>query len=75
MKKLLLLTAVFMAMNTWSADYVICESKGNEMNKFESCATNLLNKGYKPLGSLGLEYFGPAGANTQSYYYQGFYRN
>jgi hypothetical protein len=71
MKKLLLITAMFMAMNTWSADYEICESKGNNISEFESCATNLLNRGYKPLGSLGLVYFNP----RDSYYYQGFYRN
>ena len=70
MKKLIMITAMFMAMNTWGADYKICKSPSSSMNMFESCATILLEKGYKPLGSLGLIQT----TTIKSYWYQGFYK-
>ena len=53
MKKLLLITAMFMAMNTWSAeDYSICTAFESEPEKLYSCAKNALALRYTPAGGL-----------------------
>ena len=50
MKKLLLITAMFMAMNTWSAEYKVCS--GFEPSEFYSCTNNLLMRDFIPVGGL-----------------------
>ena len=69
MKKILLITAMFMAMNTWSADYKICTIKAdyNVYAVMESCATDLLNDGYIPAGGI---YF----SDKYDRYFQAFYK-
>ena len=66
MKKILLITAMFMAMNTWSADYKICKSS-TIYSEMESCATDLLNDGYIPTGGI---YF----SDLNNRYLQAFYK-
>ena len=66
MKKILLLTAMFMAMNTWSADYKLCKST-TYYSEFESCATDLLNDGYIPAGGIHF-------SDKYDRYYQAFYK-
>ena len=49
MKKLLLITAMFMAMNTWSAGYSVCNGTLSEV---ERCGKRLMNMGFEPTGSI-----------------------
>ena len=53
MKKLLLITAMFMAMNTWSADYKLCHAI--DTKSLERCVLSFLNAGYEPFGSLAIQ--------------------
>ena len=50
MKKLLLITAMFMATSVWSSDYVVCA--GFEDSEFYSCIDNLLSQDFVPIGGL-----------------------
>ena len=50
MKKFLLTIAMFVAMNTWSADYYVCID--TKLPDLESCIEEYLAVGYKPHGSL-----------------------
>ena len=58
-----------MAMNTWSADYKICniEAGVGVYAKMESCATDLLNDGYIPAGGIHF-------SDKYDRYYQAFYK-
>ena len=56
MKKLIMITAMFMAMNTWSADYPdadykVCYVQGYT-DEIEECASEWVKKGYEPIGDL-----------------------
>ena len=47
---------MFMAMNTWSADYPdadykVCDVRG-EKSDIEECASEWVKKGYEPIGDL-----------------------
>ena len=48
MKKLLFISAMLMAMNTWSANsgYVVCEGRAQ---KVANCSVPYLDRGYTPL--------------------------
>jgi|MDSV01.3.fsa_nt_gb hypothetical protein len=55
MKKLIMITAMFMAMNTWSAsDYLVCEWDDNE--DLTKCVNRFINKGYQPVGGVFVAY-------------------
>ena len=54
MRKMLLITAMFMAMNTWSADYSICEGTINDVEK---CAKGYIRLGYEPAGGVSILWF------------------
>jgi hypothetical protein len=49
MRKMLLITAMFMAMNTWSADYFICVGTINDVEK---CVKGYISFGYEPAGGV-----------------------
>ena len=51
MKKLLLITAMFMAMNTWSAEYKVCAGFDLDYD-FYPCIDNLLMRDFIPVGGL-----------------------
>ena len=44
MKKILLITAMFMAMNTWSADYKVCYEE--KLTSLSDCSIELIKDGY-----------------------------
>ena len=50
MKKLLLITAMFMATSVWTADYQICRDKSDDA--VERCVNNWIKKGYVPIGGI-----------------------
>ena len=59
MRKLLLTTVMFMAMNTWSADYLICTSfdeakVDHNVDSMENCVNDALAEGFLPLGGVAL---------------------
>tara|TARA_X000001036_G_C20317252_1_gene658968 strand:- start:190 stop:411 length:222 start_codon:yes stop_codon:yes gene_type:complete len=59
MRKLLLTTAMFMAMNAWSADYLICTSfdeaqEDHNVDSMEKCVNDALAEGFLPLGGVAL---------------------
>ena len=59
MKKLLLITAMFMAMNTWSADYLICTSfdeaiEDHNVDSMENCVNDALAEGFLPIGGVAI---------------------
>ena len=59
MKKLLLITAMFMAMNTWSADYLICTSfdeakVDHNVDSMENCVNDALAEGFLPIGGVAI---------------------
>lgn len=65
MKKLIMITAMFMAMNTWSAsDYVVCE--WDNRKDLTNCVNRFINKGYQPVGGVFVAYSNVG----RSYYYQ-----
>ena len=52
MKKLLLISAMLMAMNTWSEpDYQVCRVSGF-VDEIEKCAAVFVKNGYIPVGDL-----------------------
>ena len=59
MRKLLLTTAMFMAMNTWSADYLICTSfdeaiEDHNVESMEKCVRDALAEGFLPIGGVAI---------------------
>ena len=59
MRKFLLTTAMFMAMNAWSADYLICTSfdeaqEDHNVDSMEKCVNDALAEGFLPLGGVAL---------------------
>ena len=59
MRKLLLTTTMFMAMNTWSADYLICTSfdeavEDHNVDSMEKCVKDALSEGFLPIGGVAL---------------------
>jgi len=58
MKKLIMITAMFMAMNTWSADFMYCMSPSFEdvgttqiqLWKLATCVRSQMELGYEPYG-------------------------
>ena len=59
MRKLLLTTAMFMAMHAWSADYLICTSfdetkEDHNVDSMEKCVNDALAEGFLPLGGVAL---------------------
>ena len=59
MRKLLLTTAMFMAMNTWSADYLICTSfdeakEDHNVDSMEKCVSDALAEGFLPIGGVAI---------------------
>ena len=50
MKKILLITAMFMAMNTWSADYKVCYEE--KLTSLSDCSIELIKDGYIPAGGI-----------------------
>jgi hypothetical protein len=59
MRKLLLTTTMFMAMNTWSADYLICTSfdeaaKDHNVDSMEKCVKDALAEGFLPIGGVAI---------------------
>ena len=59
MRKFLLTTAMFMAMNTWSADYLICTSfdeakEDHNVDSMEKCVNDALAEGFLPIGGVAI---------------------
>ena len=59
MRKLLLTTTMFMAMNTWSADYLICTSfdeaiEDHNIDSMEKCVRDALAEGFLPIGGVAI---------------------
>jgi hypothetical protein len=59
MRKLLLTTAMIMAMNTWSADYLICTSfdearEDHNVESLEKCVQDSLEEGFLPIGGIAI---------------------
>ena len=57
MRKLLLTTVMFMAMNAWSADYLICTSfdeakVDHNVDSMENCVNDALAEGFLPIGGV-----------------------
>ena len=50
MKKLLLITIMFLTMNTWSATYYVCQDSSSE--GLAECVNEYLERGYKLHGSM-----------------------
>tara|TARA_R100000995_G_C3384209_1_gene77383 strand:- start:317 stop:532 length:216 start_codon:yes stop_codon:yes gene_type:complete len=55
MKKLIMITAMFMAMNTWSAsDYKVCETRNK--GGLSECVNDYMNQGYQLHGGIFVIY-------------------
>ena len=59
MRKLLLTITMFMAMNTWSADYLICTSfdeavEDHNVDSMEKCVKDALSEGFLPIGGVAI---------------------
>ena len=59
MRKFLLTTAMFMAMNAWSADYLICTSfdeakEDHNVDSMEKCVNDALAEGFLPIGGVAI---------------------
>ena len=59
MRKFLLTTAMFMAMNAWSADYLICTSfdeakEDHNVDSMEKCVNDALADGFLPIGGVAI---------------------
>jgi hypothetical protein len=59
MRKLLLTTVMFMAMNAWSADYLICTSfdeakVDHNVDSMENCVNDALAEGFLPIGGVAI---------------------
>ena len=52
MKKVMIITAMFMATNVWSnlVGYEVCQSR--DLENLERCAKNLIGRGDKPVGNI-----------------------
>ena len=59
MRKFLLTTFMFMAMNAWSADYLICTSfdeakEDHNVDSMEKCVNDALAEGFLPIGGVAI---------------------
>ena len=59
MRKFLLTTFMFMAMNAWSADYLICTSfdeakVDHNVDSMENCVNDALAEGFLPIGGVAI---------------------
>ena len=59
MRNFLLTTAMFMAMNAWSADYLICTSfdeakEDHNVDSMEKCVNDALAEGFLPIGGVAI---------------------
>ena len=59
MRKFLLTTAMFMVVNAWSADYLICTSfdeakEDHNVDSMEKCVNDALADGFLPIGGVAI---------------------